>query len=109
MAADAVRHVMLVALEVTDQASYARYRSEMTPILRSHGGDFGCDFVVAEVLRGADNPRLNRVFTIEFPDRAAKERFFADPRYGAVRATFFEPAVAATFVLAELDRREGGR
>ena len=56
------------------------------------------------MLRGADNPRLNRVFTIEFPDRAAKEAFFADARYGAVRARFFVPAVAATLVLAELER-----
>jgi hypothetical protein len=56
----------------------------------SHGGSFGCDFVVAKVLKGPSE-RLNRVFTMSFPDRGARNRFFADPRYREVRV---EPAVA---------------
>ena len=58
MGAEAARHVMLVGLEVTDDASSARYRSGMTPILASYGGAFGYDFVVAQVLRDA-NKRIN--------------------------------------------------
>ena len=46
--------------------------------------------------------RLNRVFTISFPDRMTRERFFANPRYREVRAEHFEPAVARAIVLAEL-------
>ena len=46
---------------------------------------------------------LIRVFTLLFPDRAARERFFADAEYRAVRAEFFEPAVAATFILGEFE------
>ena len=42
MAADRGRHVVLMGLEVTDDASYARYRAGMTPILESYGGSFGC-------------------------------------------------------------------
>jgi len=78
MAAERGRYVIFMGLEVTDDASYACYRANMTPILESHGGFFGCDFIVA------------------------KERFFADPRYREVRAEHFEPAVARAIVLAEL-------
>jgi uncharacterized protein (DUF1330 family) len=101
MAAERGRDVILMGLEVTDEASYARYRAGMTPILESHGGSFGCDFVVAKVLKGPSE-RLNRVFTMSFPSGTARERFFADPRYRAVRAEHFEPAVARVMVLAEL-------
>jgi hypothetical protein len=38
VAADRSGHVILMGLEVTDHASYARYRARMTPILESHGG-----------------------------------------------------------------------
>jgi len=100
MPAERGSYVILMGLEVTDDASYARYRVGMTPILESHGGSFGCDFVVAKVLKGPSE-RLNRVFTMSFPDRGARERFFADPRYRAVRAEYFEPAVARAIVLAE--------
>lgn len=103
MAAE-TRYVVLVGLEVTDDVSYARYREGMTPILESYGGTFGVDFAIAKVLKG-DNPRLNRVFTIRFPDRASRERFFADEHYRRVRAEFFEPAVAAAVTLAEFDER----
>jgi uncharacterized protein (DUF1330 family) len=73
----------------------------MTPILESHGGSFDCDFVLAKVLKGPSE-RLNRVFTMSFPDRAARERFFADPHYRQVRAEHFEPAVARAIVLVEV-------
>lgn len=102
MAAEPGRRVLLIALAVTDPAGYARYRAAMTPILAAYGGSFGHDFVVAEVLRGAGE-RVNRVFTIGFPDRSAQRRFFADARYLAVRAAHFDAAVASTEILAELE------
>ncbi len=63
MAADRSSHVILMGLEVTDHVSYARYRERMTPILEFHGGSFGCDLVVAKVLKGpsALEPRLHDV------------------------------------------------
>jgi hypothetical protein len=54
------------------------------------------------VLRGAGE-RVNQVFTIDFPDRSARQRFFADARYLAVRAAHFEAAVAGVEILAELE------
>ena len=99
MDAERSRHVMLVGLEVTDEDSYAKYRAAMTPILAAMGGQFGCDFQVAKVLRG--EPRINRVFTISFPDRQTRERFFADAEYQAARERFYAPAVASATILAE--------
>ncbi|WP_437934769.1 DUF1330 domain-containing protein [Sorangium sp. So ce341] len=101
MGAEGREHVLLMGLEVTDEAAYASYRARMTPILSSYGGAFGHDFVVARVLKG--DARINRVFTLVFPDRATRERFFADAQYRAVRAELFEPAVAAALVLGELE------
>ena len=97
------RHVIVVGLEVTDDATYACYRAGMTPILQEYGGAFEYDFVVAKVLKSPSNDRINRVFTISFPDRATRERFFADARYTAVRAEFFDPAVASRVSMAEFD------
>ncbi len=72
----------------------------MAPILARHGGAFGCDFVVARVLKGP-NTRINRVFTLTFPSSANRDRFFADEEYRSVRARWFEAAVGAVEVLAE--------
>jgi len=102
MAAERGRHVILIGLEVTDDAAYDRYRAGMTPILETYGGSFDCDFVVAKVLKGPE--RLNRVFTIAFPDRDTGTRFFADARYREVRARHFESAVTRVMVLAEFDQ-----
>src|SRR5215468_8229976 len=102
MAADGRRHVILVGLEVTDEATYARYRAAMTPILLRYDGSFGVDLAVARVLHGADT-RLNRVFPMLFPDRPARDGFFADKAYSAVRAALFEPAVARMVTLGEYD------
>jgi uncharacterized protein (DUF1330 family) len=100
MAADAGPHTTLFGLEVTDDAGYTQYRSAMAPILARHGGAFGCDFVVARVLKGP-NTRINRVFTLTFPSSANRDRFFADEEYRSVRARWLEPAVGAVEVLAE--------
>jgi uncharacterized protein (DUF1330 family) len=94
------RVVTLYGLEVQDEAGYARYREAMAPILARHGGAFGCDFAVARVLLGP-SPRINRVFTIGFPDAGSRARFFADEEYRAVRKQWFEPSVAAVAVLEE--------
>jgi uncharacterized protein (DUF1330 family) len=96
------RYVVLMGLEVTDDASYARYRAGMTPILQALGGSFLYDFAVAKVLKG--DARINRVFAISYPDRATRARLYEDERYRAVRKQFFEPAVASTTLLAEFSQ-----
>jgi uncharacterized protein (DUF1330 family) len=94
MAAEAPRHVVWKGLEVSDERLYARYRERMTPILEAYRGCFEHDFVVARVLRSSGSHRVNRVFALSFPDRAAHDGFFADERYRRIRAELFEPAVA---------------
>jgi len=103
MAADGPRHVILVGLEVTDEATYARYRAAMAPILAAYGGSFGVDLVVARILQGGGDSRSNRVFTLVFPDRSSRGRFFADQGYRAVRTALFEPAVRRTVLLGEYE------
>lgn len=97
---------MLVGLEVTDDDRYQQYRDAMGPILAEHGGGFRYDFSVAEVLRSASDHAINRVFTIHFADRAAKERFFAHPAYVQAKAAFFESSTGGLTVIAEYDRAD---
>lgn len=97
------RYTSLLGLQVDDAATYQRYRAGMTPILHRHGGRFGYDFEVANVL-ASETPRpINRVFTISFPDKASAERFYADPEYVEVRRTWFEPSVGAVTVIARFE------
>jgi uncharacterized protein (DUF1330 family) len=44
---------------------------------------------------------INRLFVIQFPDRACKERFFTNSEYLEIRARLFEKAVEETAVIAE--------
>ena len=98
-----LRHVLLLGLEVSDEPLYQRYREKMTPILQRYGGSFGYDFVVSRVLKSEAETPMNRVFTIAFPDRKSADRFFEDPEYRSVRATFFEPAVRSLTKIAAFD------
>lgn len=95
------RHVRLFALEIRDPELYRRYRERMTPMLHARGGSFGFDFSVSEVLKGGGSARINRVFSMRFPDAAGAEAFFADPEYRAVRSELFERAVGHVSKLAE--------
>ncbi|WP_341503929.1 DUF1330 domain-containing protein [Gallaecimonas sp. GXIMD4217] len=96
-------HEILVALDVRDDGQYQAYRDAMTPLLVGCGGSFGYDFKVAEVLKTETTAAINRVFTIRFPSRQAKDDFFADPGYLAAKARHFAPSVAATTIIAEYE------
>jgi uncharacterized protein (DUF1330 family) len=94
----------LVGLWVEDPEMYQKYREGMLPILRNHGGDFGYDFQVSEVLKSEVEAPINRVFTIYFQDEEALESFFSDPLYVAIRQKYFEPSVSAATVISKYDR-----
>ena len=100
MAADAARYVELYVLEVIDEAGYAKYRAEMSPLLHAAGARFEFDATMTTLL--APQPGLNRVFSIAFPNRAARDGFFRDPDYLKVRNQYFEPSVGARRVLGQL-------
>ena len=97
-------HELIIAMNVTDPEIYAKYRAGIAPILAKHSGRFTHDFEVARVLTSVASHPITRVFVLSFRDRAAREAFFADPEYGAVRAEHFVKSVDGFTVLAETDR-----
>ena len=101
MSTDSAGFTQLFGLMVHDPAAYAEYRAQMTPLLHRHGGDFGVDLEVARVLKPPAADDINRVFTITFPSRAAREAFFSNADYLAVRGRHFEGAVTRVLLLGE--------
>jgi uncharacterized protein (DUF1330 family) len=92
---------MTVGLLVADHQKYAQYRAEIAPLLESIGGRFRFDFEVARTLKSEVDHEINRLFVIQFPDRASKERFFVDSQYLEIRARLFEKAVDRTAIIAD--------
>ena len=95
---------MLVALNVTDEKSYADYRREITPILTTYGGGFRYDFRVSETLRSEVDHPITRVFTIYFGSQEQSDAFFADPAYLAAKKRYYAPAVAGTTIIARYEK-----
>lgn len=95
---------MLVGLNVTDGVGYANYRAGMTPILKSYGGAFRYDFVVAETLQGETTGEINRVFVLSFPNQERRKAFFSDPVYLEIRKTYFDKSVTSRVIIAEYER-----
>ena len=90
----------VVGLEVIDDDLYSKYREGMKPILYEHGGEFGYDFRVSEVLKTESSNKINRVFTIRFLDNETMNKFFSNENYLKVKKEFFEPAVKSTNIIA---------
>jgi len=91
---------ILVGLNVVDDVKYQSYRVGMTPILHSYGGKFGYDFKVSEVLITESDNEINRVFTIQFPNKLKMEAFFSDANYKKVKEAYFENAVESTTIIS---------
>ncbi len=94
---------MMVGLNVTDPKTYTQYRAEIASLLELAGAGFRHDFEVARTLKTEANHEINRVFVLRFPDRAARDRFFADPQYLEIRGRLFAKSVAGGGALAEYD------
>ncbi len=91
---------MLMAMNITDDEMYSTYRRAMTPVLHAHGGSFGYDCKVSEVLISETPEPFNRVFTIRFPDEATKDTFFSHPEYLQIKAQYFTASVADITLIA---------
>jgi len=96
-------HELLVGLTVTDDDSYAQYRAAMTPLLTAHGGGFRYDFTISKVLKSASAHPINRLFAIYFESKAQKDAFYSNPDYLAIKARYFERAVAGRTIIAAYD------
>jgi uncharacterized protein (DUF1330 family) len=92
---------ILIGVHVVDEAGYAKYRAEMTPLLEAYGGRFVVDVRTTEVLRAPAPGAFNRLFTIRFPSRQSRDAFFADHDYVAIRTRLFEPSVSGTVWLGD--------
>lgn len=92
---------MTVGLFVVDREKYAQYRAEIAPLLDAAGARFRYDFEVARTLKSEADHDINRVFVIQFPDRATKERFFTDSQYVEIHARVFDRAVQGTAIIAQ--------
>jgi uncharacterized protein (DUF1330 family) len=95
---------ILMGLNVVDRELYAQYRARMTPLLEAHGGSFGIDLWVAELLRSPGTKPYNRLFTIVFPSQEQRQAFFSNPEYQAVRQALLEPSISARTELGRLER-----
>lgn len=91
---------MLVGLNVTNDAEYAKYREGMIPILDSIGGGFGYDFKIDKVLKSATENKINRVFTIYFPSEEKMNSFFTNKEYLKVKETHFSNSVESTTIIS---------
>ncbi|KZN61875.1 hypothetical protein N473_20245 [Pseudoalteromonas luteoviolacea CPMOR-1] len=93
------KYEMLVGLEIIDDVVYSEYRAAMKPILTAMGGEFGYDFRVSEVLKSEVEDKINRVFTIRFPNKNIMSAFFDDPEYQAIKAQYFSPSVGSFTII----------
>jgi len=105
MAVEPREVALLFALAVRDEDGYADYRAGMRPILAAHGGRFGLDVRIAEVLEGSLGTSMNRMFTIVFPSEDAQQRFFSDTDYRSIRARWFDPSVETVVALGTVQAR----
>lgn len=94
----------VMGLNVINDSEYKKYREGMEPILKSHGGSFGYDFKIAEVLRSQTDDTINRLFTIAFPSKEVMEAFFSHPEYLRVKERHFVDAVKAITPIAMYEK-----
>jgi len=90
----------IMGLNVNNEAEYQRYREAMMPILKSYGGSFGYDFKISEVLISKTDEEINRVFTIEFPNKDIMVDFFSNAEYLAVKKQHFDNSVTSKTVIS---------
>jgi uncharacterized protein (DUF1330 family) len=90
----------VMGLEVIDDVVYQQYREQMLPILRAFGGSFGFDFKVSYVLKSKTKAPINRVFTIDFPNREVMDQFFSDPTYLEVKNKYFDRSVKSVTTIS---------
>jgi len=90
----------IMGIHVTDDEEYQRYREGMLPILHSFGGSFGFDFKISQVLLSKTDDKINRVFTIDFPDKEIMDSFFSDPEYLEIQKKHFIKSVSSKTIIS---------
>jgi uncharacterized protein (DUF1330 family) len=70
---------IIAEIEVTDAATYDRYKARTPGVIERYGGRFIVRGGRAETLEGDGRP--GRLVVVEFPDMAAARRFYDSPEY----------------------------
>ena len=95
---------ILVGLDILDNQEYTKYREAMIPILSKYGGEFTYDFKVSQVLRSQTKEKINRVFSICFPDILKMEGFFSNDEYLLIKGKYFNSSVGSTTIIASYEK-----
>jgi uncharacterized protein (DUF1330 family) len=90
----------VMGLNVVDDIVYQQYRDKMIAILETYGGSFGYDFIVSGVLKSKTNDPINRVFTIDFPNKEKMDQFFSDSSYLEVKSKYFDRSVKSATTIS---------
>jgi uncharacterized protein (DUF1330 family) len=75
---------IIVNIEVTDPAAFARYRDVVPPVIAAHGGRYLVRGGELHVMEGA--PDWKRLVVLEFPSLAAARAFYDAPDYAPLLA-----------------------
>lgn len=73
---------VIAQLTVTDPAGFEAYRRAAVPVVETYGGRFLVRGNAISALEG--DPERPSVIVLEFPDKAAAERFYRSPEYRAI-------------------------
>ena len=96
----------IMGLEVIDDELYQKYRENMIPILNTFGGSFGFDFKVSHVLKSKTKDSINRVFTLDFPNKDMMDKFFSDPSYLEIKDKYFNDSVKSVTTISMHEKNE---
>jgi uncharacterized protein (DUF1330 family) len=70
---------IIAEIEITDAATYDRYRARTPGVIERYGGRFIVRGGAVETLEGDWRP--GRLLVVEFPDMAAARRFYESAEY----------------------------
>ena len=73
---------LITDVEVTDEALYAQFREQVSPVIESHGGRFVVRGGEIEINEGAWTPK--RLAIMEFDSMEQARSFLASPEYQAL-------------------------
>ena len=75
---------VIVQIDITDPATYARYRVLAPPSIALYGGRYLVRGGASRVLEGSWQP--SRLVVLEFPDRERAQAWWDSPEYAAAKA-----------------------
>ena len=75
---------VVVQVDITDAASYARYRELAPPSIATYGGRYLVRGGPSTILEGSWQP--SRLVILEFPDAASARAWWDSPEYAPAKA-----------------------